>query len=167
MTSLPGLRTMLLLAAVLANLGCAGGLEGPPTGAGGTMGTGGTQGSCAPSTGPTPCDAVGTIFATQRCSMSNCHGAIGPEGIDLMSPGLVARLLGVKSESPVCGGNAMPYLERCSNPARGLLLDKLTQVPPACGEPMPYGGFGGELNPQELACINEWATAVTTGRITP
>jgi hypothetical protein len=98
--------------------------------------------------------------------MSNCHGAVGPQGVDLMSPGLVGRLLNVKSASATCGSSAMAYLVPCSNPATGLLIDKLNATP-TCGVSMPFGGFGGDLNPQEIACINDWATAVTTGRITP
>jgi hypothetical protein len=116
-------------------------------------------------TGGAPCDAFTTILSSQRCSMSGCHGATNTQGVELQSPGVIARLLDVKSTSATCGSNTTPYLVRGSNPAAGLFMDKFLATPP-CGLVMPFAGFGGEINPQELACITDWATAVTTGRIT-
>lgn len=160
----PPARFVLLASLLLgvANVACPGGL-GEETGTGGTGGggAGGTGGgACVPS-GPPPCDAFNTIFAGQRCSVAGCHGAGAPLEIDLQSPGVTARLLDKKSTSAMCGGAQQPYLVPNSNPATGLFMDKFLATPP-CGVYMPFLGFGGDLTSQEMACIADWATAVTS-----
>jgi hypothetical protein len=147
---------VVLLAAVvlgLSNAACPGTLPE-------TTGTAGTTGNCTP-TGPAPCDAFTTIFAGQRCSAAGCHGAGQPQGIDLQSPGVSARLLDKTSTSATCGTVATPYLLPNSNPAAGLFVEKL-HPNPSCGLIMPFAGFGGELTADELACIMDWSTAVTS-----
>jgi hypothetical protein len=160
----PPARFALAAAVLLGflNAACPGGIgeETGGGGAGGTTGMGGTGGACVP-TGAPPCDAFNTIFAGQRCSVAGCHGAGGPMEIDLQSPGITARLLGKMSMSAMCGGHQTPYLVPGSNPATGLFMEKFLAQPP-CGDTMPLLGFGGDLNPQELECITDWATAVTS-----
>jgi hypothetical protein len=136
---------------------CPGSLD--MTGAGGTMGTGGTGGACVPS-GAAPCDAF-AMFSGQRCSALGCHGAGLPNGIDMQSPGLSARLLGKMSTSATCAPSGKPYLVPNSNPATGLLIDKLHPSPP-CGSIMPFADIGGVLTSEEMACIMDWSTAVTS-----
>jgi hypothetical protein len=103
-----------------------------------------------------------------KCSMAGCHYMTNPSsGLDLYSDGVIQRLLG-RTPDPVasmaCGQHTAPFLVSGSNPATGLLLDKLRNPSP-CGFPMPYPGI--ELLPAaDIACIQEWATAVTTGMIT-
>jgi hypothetical protein len=53
-----------------------------------------------------------------------------------------------------CGG--MTYLVPGSNPATGLLIDKLTY--PTCGEMMPNLGAWNATN---TMCVLQWATSVT------
>jgi len=97
-----------------------------------------------------------------------CH-AMGGEavaGIDFASPGIAARLVNKTSTSASCSPVTTPYLVPNSNPAQGLLLQKLMDPPP-CGLIMPFGGGGGPVTTEDSACLNDWATAVAAGRINP
>ncbi|HMF40336.1 MAG TPA: hypothetical protein VKQ32_06570 [Polyangia bacterium] len=139
-------------------------------GAGGSVGAGGAAGTGG--TGGTICDAPHQVFQstdTQRgCGSDNgCHGAVLHEsGLDLVSPGVIARLLD-KAPDPTtsisCMGSTMPYLIPNSNPASGLLIDKLKSSP-SCGVAQPYPL--GNLPADQKSCLLQWATAVTTGVIT-
>ncbi len=141
----------------LALSGCAGGLDPalfPPTGVAGASGSGGLV-----------CDAPALVL-TPRCGVSGCHSGNLPQaGLDLASTGLVARLVDRTPSATLslsCGASTTPYLASHSNPATGLLLDKLGSAPP-CGAQMP---LGGALNANDRACVDAWALAVTTGVIT-
>jgi hypothetical protein len=152
------------LAIGLSAIGCAGNIDPSllPTGSAGSggSGTGGTSGTA-------PCDAVTMLLGNaNKCATAGaCHAPGGPGGLDLMSPGIVARLVG-KMANPTlsCASNAMPYLVANSNPPMGLLLTKLMNPAP-CGSPMPFVDIGGPLSDGDRACINDWALAATQGRI--
>jgi hypothetical protein len=163
----PTLAALALAVAVAgAGLtGCPGSLD-PSltgTGTGGSGGGGGTSGVC---------DAPMMVFQStdlqQGCgSNAACHGATAKEsGLDLVSAGVVARLLD-KAPDPAmsvsCPNSTMPYLISNTNPAQGLMIDKLSN-PPTCGAPMPYPAGG--LSSTQKTCLLQWATAVTTGMIT-
>ena len=116
------------------------------------MGGGGTSGG--------PCDAAPVLMA--KCGYESlCHDAraLTPGGLDLVTKPF-DRLLGQVpsgANSSQCAGNTTPYLIAGSNPAMGLLLDKLSTAPP-CGQPMPTLD---SLTPTEVACIQSWATGLT------
>jgi hypothetical protein len=140
-----------LTSVVLA--GCPGDLD--PRLMGGGGGTGGSQ----------ICDAQPIMVA--KCGQPGCHSESIPQaGLDLKSAGVAARLLA----APVAGANASctddlrtAYLTPNSNPATGFFFQKLTSAPP-CGLKMPELG---DLTANEMSCLQEWATAVTTGQISP
>lgn len=165
------LRSRLACATVMIAglwaIGCAGELPPGVTGQGGTTGGGAGTTGTGGTNGAPPCDAVGKLFAnTSKCSSpSGCH-ANAVQGIDLMSPGLVARLVGKMppSTSPSCASSGMPYLVPNSNPPMGLLLTKLMNPAP-CGSPMPFVDIGGALTSEDRACIDDWALAAIQGRI--
>jgi hypothetical protein len=154
---------LAILAFAAAWLGCAGDLDPAVRAAwvannsdgGGGAGTGGGM----------ACNAPGSVISP-KCTLG-CHvmGAALGGGLDLSPAVIVANLLGRMSTGAadsMCGGNTTAYLVRDSNPATGLFLDKLTPTFP-CGVRMP---IGAALIPSEETCVRDWATAVTTGRIT-
>jgi hypothetical protein len=162
----PTLAALALAVAVagVGLTGCPGSLD-PSltgTGTGGSGGGGGTSGIC---------DAPMMLFQSTDLqtgcgSNAACHGATAKEsGLDLVSAGVVARLLD-KAPDPAmsvsCSASTMPYLISNTNPAQGLLLDKLSSG--SCGSPMPYPL--GNLPQQQRDCLTQWANAVTTGMIT-
>ena len=161
-----GLRSASVFGIVaLAALGCAGELD-PSllTGGGGSGGTGNTSGAGGTAA---PCDAPTMVFVGGNCAQIGCHAAAGPAGgLDLASAGVAARLLDKPSATaanPVCAANTTPYLVSGTSPATGFLLDKLKNPPP-CGLQMPELGA---YTADEATCLDSWATALTTGAITP
>jgi hypothetical protein len=97
------------------------------------------------STCPPGKDALAVIAA--RCG--SCHGQTSPtKGLDVVTPGLAARLVGVKS---ACGGR--PFLETTGT--AGYFLDKLDGPVAGCGGQMPFGA--PPLTPDERGCIEDWA----------
>jgi hypothetical protein len=135
-------------------------------------GLSGCPGNLDPSLlGPKVCDAPSILFASQDAlqgcgNNTSCHGTAKVAGLDLVSPGVISRLLG-KMPDPAsslsCPSSTMPYLVPNSDPAMGLMLDKLNTMP-SCGSAMPFPSGG--LASDKRMCLMEWATAVTTGAIT-
>jgi hypothetical protein len=125
-------------------------------------GTGGSGGSNANCTGGNSGDQI----ISSTCAISGCHDATSANllgaGLNLtIDSGIGSRLVGVKSAgkgSSMCGGNSTPYLNASSNPATGLLVDKIHANPP-CGVQMPQ--VGTPLTTNQQACIVEWATTLT------
>jgi hypothetical protein len=148
---------LLLTVASLGVSGCPGELDPDLLNARGTGGTGGTQ----------VCNGA-AFMKGAACSRAGCHFMTDPaSGFDLYSDGVIQRLLGRPPDpatSLSCAQNTTPLLVSGSNPATGLLLDKLKKPAP-CGTAMPYPGLE-PLPAADIACIQEWATAVTTGAIT-
>lgn len=163
---LVGATSWLLVAGALS--GCPGSLDpsimsqagtGGTTGTGGGNGTGGSTSNC---TG----DNDGATIVTNSCAgNTGCHVPNSPLGAGLdLTPdsGIASRLLGVTSKgvSPsMCAGNSEPYLKAGSNPASGLLIDKLGASPP-CGVRMPY--LATALTATQQECLTEWATSITS-----
>jgi hypothetical protein len=143
----------VLAGALLTGAGCAGDLD--P--------------SLKQNTGPTVCDAPTMVFKAS-CAQPGCHDAntTGGAGLDLASAGVVGRLLGQgpstnSTAGASCSSAGKPYLMSGSNPATGLLIDKMSQSTVTCGTIMPQIG---NVSATQISCLNEWATAVTTGVIT-
>ncbi|HXU06233.1 MAG TPA: hypothetical protein VN903_35000 [Polyangia bacterium] len=118
---------------------------------------------------PPPCDAPKTVFAT-NCAIAGCHAANSSSGggLDLASAGVVGRLLGKGPSSNLatgarCADAGKPYLLANSNPASGLLMDKIDATKVTCGSAM---SLLGQIDSSQITCISLWATAVTTGAVT-
>jgi hypothetical protein len=163
-------RTFAVIAAVAVALlaGCAGELD--PSllpgagGSGNSQGRGGGGGSSAAA-----CDAPQMVFAAS-CAIAGCHAVntAAGAGLDLASAGVAARLLGQgpstnTAAGAACASAGKPYLVAGSNPATGLLMDKMDAAKVACGTVM---SALGQLSPAQLTCLSAWATAVTTGVLT-
>ncbi|HVU52533.1 MAG TPA: hypothetical protein VHL80_17760 [Polyangia bacterium] len=145
-------------------IGCGSG-----NGGGGTAGNGG-----AGTGGNGRCNALPLFNSTKpmhTCSVVGlCHDAAGSAaGLDLLTAGWQNHLVGVNpvankgsqmSNYSMCVGHG-PYLVANSNPATGLFLDKLKASPP-CGVHMPNLPEN-DFSDTELACIQDWATGLTTG----
>ena len=98
---------------------------------------------------------VTALFA-QRCA--ECHDADQPEaGLDLVSPGVSGRLVGVLSTSRPCLGR--PRIDRDGG-SYHLLLDKL-RPSPGCGLRMPKAG--AYLTLDESDCVRAWVEAAAAG----
>ena len=109
------------------------------------------------------------VFAAS-CAIAGCHApnSAGGAGLDLASAGVVGRLLGQgpstnTAAGALCTSAGKPYLVAGSNPATGLLMDKMDAAKVTCGTTM---SVLGQLTAAQLTCLSAWATGVTTGVIT-
>jgi hypothetical protein len=92
---------------------------------------------------------VEEIFKT-TCSTAGCHSGVEPaQGLDLESPGVASRLVGVAPKGVGCPG----VLVDPKHPTESLLYGKLTPLPP-CGVPMPFGKT--RLTNQDIGCVRTW-----------
>jgi hypothetical protein len=165
--AIAGAAGALLLAAV-ALTGCPGDIDPsikmPLQGTGGSgSGTGGTSGG-GDCTGGNSGDQ---IIAT-TCAVSGCHtgGTVSTTGAGLdltLDSGLQTRLVGVMSSGSnifsLCNSVHEAYLNDNSDPATGLLIDKINSSPP-CGVQMPQ--IGAHLTADQINCVVQWATTLTS-----
>lgn len=130
----------LLLAALLA-CGCAGTLSDEEKQRFQGLGDGG-GGGCG--------DVPARIFVP-ACGGSGCHGKVGAQqGLDLESPGVAARVVGVR------GTTCVGLLADPQNPAASLLYSKLLDQP-SCGSRMPLARPA--LSAADNDCVRAWIQA--------
>jgi hypothetical protein len=93
---------------------------------------------------------VQTEIFVARCSDSSCHDAQSPAAeLDLISPNLERRLVGVRSTQ--CSTRLR--IDR-TEPERSYLLEKLEHDEQECGDRMPIAG--DPLTRDEIACVRQW-----------
>ena len=89
-----------------------------------------------------------TILA-ESCGTSGCHDATpsAVAGLDLVSPGVEARVVEVNS---TCEARILVV---AGDPDGSYLLDKVVNAPMICGLPMP---IVGTLTPDEVEVLRQW-----------
>ncbi len=96
-------------------------------------------------------DYVERTLLPTTCATAYCHGAAkSAGGLDLASPGLARRLVGVRG-SMGCRGVA---LVDPSRPEASLMVAKL-RLTPGCGARMPLAGT--PLTAAQIECVRAWA----------
>jgi hypothetical protein len=107
----------------------------------GSAGTAGT-GACG--------DVVARVFVP-TCGGTGCHSAMAPQqGLDLVSPGVAARVVGVSAKQ------CLQLLADPQNPEQSLMYQKLLPKP-ACGAQMPLARPA--LSSSDVACVLSWIAA--------
>jgi hypothetical protein len=98
-----------------------------------------------------PCgDVVARIFVP-TCGGTSCHGTDAPQqGLDLVSPGLASRVVGVAAKG------CSVLLADPTNPEGSLIYQKLSPSPP-CGAPMPLAR--PPLSRADADCVLAWIAA--------
>jgi hypothetical protein len=98
-----------------------------------------------------PCGDVPTRVFAPSCGGNGCHGAMGAQqGLDLESPGVAARVVGVSAKE------CSVTLADPKNPEGSLLYTKLGPNPP-CGSQMPIAR--PVLSATDVACVKAWIAA--------
>jgi len=85
------------------------------------------------------------------CGASGCHGSDPNSNVDLVSPGLEARLVGVPAAG--CGGQTLVV---AGNPGASYFFHKVSDATPACGKQMPFGSPA--LDSASIACLSLWVS---------
>jgi hypothetical protein len=94
------------------------------------------------------------LFAV-RCAGAGCHGNTGAAlALDLVSPGLEARLIGAASIG--CRGEKLVV---AGKPEVSELFRKVAEDQPECGVRMPVGTPA--FTPQELECLRRWIAGLS------
>lgn len=97
------------------------------------------------------CDAL-EIFS-RTCGGTGCHSESNPAaGLDLLSPGVEARVVGVD------GVDCFGVYANPARPEQSLLYTKVDENP-TCGNRMPLGGT--PLSLEEITCIRDWISGLT------
>src|SRR5579863_650410 len=131
-----------VLSAALAWAGCAGTLDDPAAFTDEATDASGLDASAI------PCPDVPTMFV-QTCGTSGCHDATSKaEGLDLWSPRVASRLVGV----PAAEGVGL--LIDPSTPSKSVVYTKLLPTPPF-GARMPTGS---SLDDAAIQCVLAWVT---------
>ena len=101
-------------------------------------------------------ESVPSTILVQRCATSACHDTSSRAGgLDLASPNVASRLLGVQSAT--CTGHTLLVAGDVSH---SFFFQKLNPNP-ACGTQMPNGM--PPLSAADLACIQAWLRSVGGG----
>lgn len=102
------------------------------------------------------CSDIETELFPQKCSSGDCHDAIEPEAmLDLQSPGVAARLVGITGQGEECFMQGTLVI--AGNAEGSLLYQKLNDTQP-CGARMPF--IGDALTEQEIGCVATWIEAL-------
>src|SRR5688572_32827920 len=88
--------------------------------------------------GENPAAACAVEVFGRACSAAACHDSESPTGgLDLASPDVGTRLVGVASTDPMCTDRDLVDL---ANPDNSFLLEKVELTSPQCGALMPLVG---------------------------
>jgi hypothetical protein len=114
-------------------------------------GTSSNNAGSAGSAGSGACGDVVTRIFVPSCGGTGCHGAVAPQqGLDLVSPGVTARVVGVAAKQ------CLQLLADPQNPEESLMYQKLF-VKPDCGAQMPLARPA--LSSSDTACVLAWIAA--------
>lgn len=127
-----------------ALVGCPGRLTDPERFGGGTQRDGGGSDEDAGAD-----DSVEALLA-ESCDGSGCHGESSPAlGLDLVSPGLAERLVGV----PAVGCPTRMLVDE-EDRGNSFLLEKVTDAAPECGGRMPL--LADALTTEQQDALRTW-----------
>jgi hypothetical protein len=130
-------------------LGAAGGP--PGSSVGGEFGPGGS------------CDMQALMALPENgCTNAGCHGVRFQGNLDLLSPGVEQRLIGVASQSQACGGEQLIDALDLENSLLLRLIDPARFQAAPCGVMMPFGSQSG-VSTQSLGCFEAWVEALAQG----
>lgn len=104
------------------------------------------------STDAGPCGNVITRIFVPSCGDTGCHGKSAPqEGLDLVSPGVASRVVGVM------GKGCAVTLADPSAAEQSLIYTKISTTTPSCGSAMPLAR--APLSDDDVACVLAWIKA--------
>jgi hypothetical protein len=158
MNRVRALWTLFASAALLCLPGCPGSLDNPDLFVG-DVASGG-QGATVPAAPA----CLTTLFA-QTCSGAGCHskGSMPAGGLDLTSPGVASRLVGVNATfadvlmGPGVTCSPAKFIDP-QNPAASWLELKLQGQQGTCGLAMPVIG---SLTPADMKCVSDFIAQVS------
>lgn len=129
-------RLTLSIIGSLLLVGCPGGLSNPEDFIGGAGGSPGTT--------------VELVFEV-NCGNAVCHDSDQPAaGLDLVSPDVASRTVGMNSNDPTCGSDILVI---AGDPDESYMIKKIVNEPGVCGGQMPIGTL---LDAEDTNVIRDW-----------
>jgi hypothetical protein len=118
----------------------------------GTMSTAGTSSGTAGIAGSGSCGDVVTRIFVPSCGGTGCHSGVGPQqGLDLVSPGVASRVVGVAAKQ------CLQLLADPANPEQSVMYTKLLTQPDCGAAQMPLAR--PPLSSADVACVLAWIAA--------
>lgn len=109
------------------------------------------------------CDIQALLALPENgCTNAGCHGERFQGNLDLLSPGIDQRLLGVASGSEACGGELLVDPANVDNSLLLRLIDPVRFQSSPCGVMMPFGSQAG-VSASSLRCFESWLKAMAEG----
>lgn len=109
------------------------------------------------------CDIQALLALPENgCTNAGCHGERFQGNLDLLSPGLDQRLLGVASQSEACGGELLVDPTNVDNSLLLRLIDPARFQSSPCGVMMPFGSQSG-VSATSLSCFESWLKTMAQG----
>jgi hypothetical protein len=109
------------------------------------------------------CDIQALLALPENgCSNAGCHGERFQGALDLLSPGVEGRLLGVASQSEACSGEPLVDPENVDNSLLLRLIDPVRFQSSPCGVMMPFGSQSG-VSKASLSCFESWVSSIARG----
>lgn len=110
------------------------------------------------------CDIQALLALPENgCSNAGCHGERFQGNLDLLSPGVAGRLLGVASQSEACAGELLVDAENVDNSLLLRLVDPVRFQSAPCGVMMPFGSQTG-VSATSLSCFESWVKTIAQGK---
>lgn len=102
--------------------------------------------------GPDPEVQDAETILAESCGTTGCHddSSQAQAGLDLVSPGVEGRVVGVSALGIGCTDRALVV---AGNPENSYLLEKVLNIPGICGLQMPIVGM---LEPEEVEVLRQW-----------
>lgn len=109
------------------------------------------------------CDIQALLAAPENgCTNAGCHGERFQGGLDLLSPGVDQRLIGVASQTEACGGELFVDPKNIDDSLLLRVVDPARFKANPCGVMMPFGKSDG-LSPSALSCFEGWVKTMAQG----
>lgn len=109
------------------------------------------------------CDIQALLAAPENgCTNAGCHGERFQGGLDLLSPGVDQRLVGVASQTDACGGELLVNPQNIDDSLLLRVIDPARFKTNPCGVMMPFGNPNG-VSPAALSCFEGWASKMAQG----
>ncbi|HVY25504.1 MAG TPA: hypothetical protein VHB79_03095 [Polyangiaceae bacterium] len=109
------------------------------------------------------CDIQALLAAPANgCTNAGCHGERFQGGLDLLSPGVDQRLVGVSSQTDACSGELLVDPQNIDNSLLLRVIDPARFKAAPCGVMMPFGSQTG-VSADTLHCIEGWVRTMADG----
>ena len=105
------------------------------------------------------CPPIAETFSKNGCTNEGCHGNTFVGGLDLVSPDIAERIVGIPSVTDACQGELLVDPDNVDNSLLLRLIDPVRYAArESCSVPMPFGTAG--VSEDDVRCFETWIDAL-------